>query len=101
VIRLFVSADLGPGAAAALTDEHAHYLTHVMRLPAGAAVAVFNGRDGEWAARIEVLGKRDIRLIVESRRRDQTAGPDIDLAIALVKRAPLELIVEKSTELGV
>ena len=32
----------------ALSEAQAYYLYNVMRLPRGAAVALFNGRDGEW-----------------------------------------------------
>jgi 16S rRNA (uracil1498-N3)-methyltransferase len=37
---------------------------------------------------------------VEARSRPQAIGPDLDLIIALVKRARLETIVEKASELG-
>ena len=54
--RLFVAADL-PGPIA-FDQGQANYLRNVMRLSPGATVKVFNGRDGEFAARIEALGKR-------------------------------------------
>ena len=47
-IRLHVAADLGSGAEVVLEREQAHYLFGVMRQEVGAAVLLFNGRDGEW-----------------------------------------------------
>src|ERR1700743_2025672 len=100
MIRLFVPEPLAEGAAIALPTEQSHYLANVMRLQPGAALLVFNGRDGEWRATLAEAGKRGGRLQVEVRTRDQVLPPDLDLIVALVKRARLETIVEKAAELG-
>jgi 16S rRNA (uracil1498-N3)-methyltransferase len=100
MIRLFVPHDLGSGAGLALDEGQSRYLAAVMRLQPGDALLVFNGRDGEWRASVASLGKRVVTLQVEARARPQAAGPDLDLVIALVKRARLETIVEKAAELG-
>lgn len=101
MVRLFVPDQLAPGAAVVPTAEQAHYLTKVMRLGVGAEVLLFNGRDGEWRAAVTEVGKRSCRLAAQARVREQTATPDLDLVVALVKRNRLEFIVEKATELGV
>lgn len=100
MIRLFVPDALHAGARFALADDQAHYLTNVMRRAVGEAVAVFNGRDGEWRAVVAEAARRRCVLAVDAALRAQTAGPDLDLVVALVKRARLETIVEKATELG-
>jgi 16S rRNA (uracil1498-N3)-methyltransferase len=100
MIRLFVSHDLAPGAALALDEGQSRYLAAVMRLAVGDEVAVFNGRDGEWRASVAAVAKRAVTLTALSRTRPQETGPDLDLIIALVKRARLETIVEKAAELG-
>ena len=100
MIRLFAPADLQTGAVIAATPEQAHYLTHVMRLAQGGEIALFNGRDGEWAATITGALKRGATLTVQTRLRAQTISPDLDLVVALVKRARLETIIEKAAELG-
>ena len=100
MIRLYVTSDLAAGQAIALPEGHAHYLRHVMRLAGGDEVLAFNGRDGEWRARLEAVGKRGAGLALEARTRAQTIGPDLDLVVALVKRSRLETIVEKAAELG-
>src|ERR1700722_11670682 len=91
VIRLFVSDDLRPGAAISLDRDQSHYLANVMRLSVGDRLRVFNGRDGEWEARVEAVGKREVRLAAESQTRQQTIGPDLDLLVALVKRARMDV----------
>lgn len=100
MIRLFVPHDLSAGARLDLDEGQSRYLSAVMRLAVGDQVAVFNGRDGEWRAGLAVVGKRAVTLEVAERTRPQEIGPDLDLVIALVKRARLETIVEKAAELG-
>ena len=103
MIRLFLtpSPDLAAGSTFNLPPEQGRYLTGVMRLDVGAEIAVFNGRDGEWTARIIEVGKKAVRLELLSQTRPQTPTHDLVLAIALIKRARLEIIIEKATELGV
>lgn len=100
MIRLHVPDDLAAEAAVAPSPEQAHYLTNVMRLTPGAALLLFNGRDGEWRARVESVGKRGCILRVGEKARAQSSTPDLELVVALVKRARLETIVEKAAELG-
>ena len=99
--RLFVEADLGEGASLTLGGDQANYLRNVLRLDAGAAVLVFNGRDGEWRAELARSGKREARLAVTSRIRQQEAGPDIAYLFAPLKRSRLDYMVQKATEMGV
>ncbi|HEX8232877.1 MAG TPA: 16S rRNA (uracil(1498)-N(3))-methyltransferase [Caulobacteraceae bacterium] len=100
MIRLHVADALHPGAAVVPSAEQAHYLLKVMRLAAGDELLLFNGRDGEWRAQVAEAGKRACRLEAVELARPQAFGPDLELAVALVKRARLETIVEKAAELG-
>ncbi len=99
--RLFVEADLGEGASLALSGDQANYLRNVLRLDAGDPVLVFNGRDGEWRAELAKSGKREAKLTVVSQTRPQEAGPDIAYLFAPLKRARLDYMVQKATEMGV
>jgi 16S rRNA (uracil1498-N3)-methyltransferase len=99
--RLFVEAGLAADASVPLTREQANYLLNVLRLGEDAAVHVFNGRDGEWLARVRRQGRRDAALAIERRLRAQIGGPDIDYLFAPLKRARLDYVVQKATELGV
>jgi 16S rRNA (uracil1498-N3)-methyltransferase len=99
--RLYVSGELAAGVAITLQEAQAHYLKNVLRLEPGAAVALFNGRDGEWAARIDGFAKRTGTLTLLERRRPQAPDPDLWLLFAPLKRARVDFLVEKATELGV
>jgi 16S rRNA (uracil1498-N3)-methyltransferase len=100
VIRLFVKDGLEAGMAVTPSREQSHYLGHVMRVNVGDRLRLFNGRDGEWEARVETVGKRDVVLLAEMQTRPQTVGPDLDLLVALVKRTRMDVIAEKAAELG-
>jgi 16S rRNA (uracil1498-N3)-methyltransferase len=99
--RLFVAADLASGATVEVSPEQGHYLRNVLRLAPGAAVSLFNGRDGEFLGRIAELGKKRNVLAVEAQTRPQQAEPDVWLLFAPVKRARIDYLVEKAAELGV
>ncbi|MDE2488307.1 MAG: 16S rRNA (uracil(1498)-N(3))-methyltransferase [Alphaproteobacteria bacterium] len=100
MIRLFIRDDLAAGRGVVLDEAQSRYLAAVMRLSVGDALLVFNGRDGEWRASVTSLGKRAVTLAVGEPSRPQAGGPDLELVVALVKRARLETIVEKAAELG-
>ncbi|HET9161231.1 MAG TPA: 16S rRNA (uracil(1498)-N(3))-methyltransferase [Caulobacteraceae bacterium] len=101
MIRLFVHQPLCAGATIEPEPDQARYLTGVMRRQVGDEVLLFNGRDGEWRAILSQIGKRGCTLTVARETRPQAEPPDLELVCALVKRAALETIVEKATELGV
>ena len=99
--RLFIEAPLAAGARYSCTGEQSNYLRNVLRMEAGDELRVFNGRDGEWRAAIAEAGKRATTLEVRAQTRAQQGGPDIDYLFAPLKRARLDYMVEKATELGV
>jgi 16S rRNA (uracil1498-N3)-methyltransferase len=99
-IRLYVDAALGVGQPVSLTADQAHYLFGVMRLAPGAAVLLFNGRDGEWRATVAEVGKRGGRLVCEAETAPLRRPPDLWLLFAPIKKARTDFIVEKAAELG-
>ena len=99
--RLFVEADLAEAASVACSSGQANYLKNVLRLKPGDGILVFNGRDGEWRAEVADAGKRDTSLLVRAQVRPQEGGPDIDYLFAPLKRARLDYLVQKATEMGV
>jgi 16S rRNA (uracil1498-N3)-methyltransferase len=99
--RLYVEADLAEGATVACTPAQANYLRNVLRLQPGDPILVFNGRDGEWRTELAEAGRRGAALAVRARSRPQEGGPDIDYLFAPLKRARLDYMVEKATEMGV
>jgi 16S rRNA (uracil1498-N3)-methyltransferase len=99
--RLYLEDDLAAGATLGLDHARAHFLRSVLRLSRGAELALFNGRDGEWLARLDGLGKGWASLLVERRLREQSGSPDLWLVFAPIKRARIDFLAEKATELGV
>jgi 16S rRNA (uracil1498-N3)-methyltransferase len=100
-VRLYVDAALGEGARVIPDDGQAHYLLHVMRAKAGDRVSLFNGRDGEWLARIAEMAKRSCTLECEHCTAPQTEVPDLWLVFAPIKKTPADYLTQKATELGV
>jgi 16S rRNA (uracil1498-N3)-methyltransferase len=99
--RLYVPDALTFGAVLEVTAPQAHHLRIVMRLAVGATVSAFNPHDGEWRCRIRETGRNRTSLTVESRLRAREAEGDLWLLFAPIKRARLDWLVEKATELGV
>jgi 16S rRNA (uracil1498-N3)-methyltransferase len=99
--RLYVSADLGADRAVALDEGPSHYLLHVLRAKPGNRILLFNGRHGEWLAEISQLSKRGVIATCMEQMRPQSAGPDLWLAFAPIKKTPADYLVQKATELGV
>jgi 16S rRNA (uracil1498-N3)-methyltransferase len=97
--RLFFDAPLAVGAAVALGREQSNYLGNVLRLSAGDAILVFNGRDGEWRASIGGR-KRPDALTIETQTRPQDRLPDIAYIFAPLKHARLDYMVQKAVEMG-
>lgn len=91
---------LAAGATLATTPAQAHYLRTVMRRGPGATLLLFNGRDGEWEARILALSRDAARLEVGRQQRAQADEPDLWLAFAPLKRDATDLVTQKATELG-
>jgi 16S rRNA (uracil1498-N3)-methyltransferase len=101
VMRLFVEADLAANVEVPLDEAQVHYLRHVMRRPDGTPLLLFNGRDGEWRTALAGRGKKAAVALVGERTREQLPEPDVWLCFAPVKRARIDYIAEKATELGV
>jgi len=99
--RLFVDQPLAEGQALTIDGGQAHYLTNVMRLKAGDAVALFDNRTGEWRAVIEQVAKRTVSLRVEALMREREAVPDLWLLAAPIKKGRIDWVAEKACELGV
>jgi len=98
--RLFVQQRLEEGAGVLLEGGQAHYLGKVMRAGAGDAVVLCDNQTGEWLARVEQAGKRDMVLRVERQMRPVEAVPDVWLCPALLKKQAFDWALEKATELG-
>jgi 16S rRNA (uracil1498-N3)-methyltransferase len=98
--RLYVDAPLAGGATLVCDSDQANYLLNVLRLGEKQRILVFNGREGEWQAEITGITRRGCALNVIVKVRAQEDGPDLDLLFAPLKRARLDYMVQKATEMG-
>lgn len=92
-----VALAAGPLALPADAARHAQ----VLRLQPGDEVLLFDGRGGQWRARVEAMGRRDVRVAVLAH---ETVERELDLAVTLALVMPagerMDVVVEKATELG-
>lgn len=99
--RLFVSEPIAAGHTVTVEGNQAHYLSRVMRVASGDAVALCDDVTGEWACTVSEAGKRHVTLTPIERLRTREAVPDFWLCPALLKKDRFDLVLEKATELGV
>jgi 16S rRNA (uracil1498-N3)-methyltransferase len=99
--RLYVEAALGQDVAVPIEGNAAHYLLSVMRVKEDDAVLLFDGLNGEWAAKPEQIRKRDLVLRCVQQTRPLETVPDFWLCAAPIKKGRIDLVVEKACELGV
>ncbi|MES2301078.1 MAG: 16S rRNA (uracil(1498)-N(3))-methyltransferase [Pseudomonadota bacterium] len=99
--RLFVEPRLSEGLRLPIEGQQAHYLGKVMRIAPGDAVILCDDATGEWVARVSEAGKRDVVVEVERQSRPREDVPDFWLCAALLKKPNFDLVLEKTTELGV
>jgi 16S rRNA (uracil1498-N3)-methyltransferase len=100
IARLCVSSPLKAGAAHECDREQGNYLRNALRLENGAAVLVFNGRDGEWLAELRIEGRRKCHLIAREKVREQQSGPPMHYLFAPLKKARLDYMAQKAVEMG-
>ncbi len=98
--RLFVKADLAAGAHVETNAGQFNYLAQVLRLAEGDQVLLFNGRDGEWSARLTFPAKKKLTLVSGTRERKQTPLPDLNFLFAPLKIGRLDYLVQKAVEMG-
>ena len=98
--RLFVDADLRAGTEVAADPAQTNYLLNVLRLGENDRVLVFNGRDGEWLARLAPSGKKRLDLVPVKAVRAQTPPSDLHYLFAPLKSARLDYTVQKAVEMG-
>ena len=99
-IRLYHPNSIVENIASLLSKEHTHYIVNVMRLKRGSNINFFN-KAGEWLSEIIFLEKDRVEVKFLNKIKDSTKAANIELAICLVKKNPMEIILQKATELGV
>lgn len=98
--RLFVDTPMHAGAVLPLPAGAARHV-QVLRLQPGEAVTLFDGRGGEWSARIERIGRQSVEVIVgvhDAVERELPRAVTLGLGVPANER--MDTLIEKATELG-
>tara|TARA_B100000886_G_scaffold203026_1_gene140264 strand:- start:244 stop:954 length:711 start_codon:yes stop_codon:yes gene_type:complete len=99
-IRLYHPNSIVENKTSLLSKEHTHYLANVLRVKLGSNLYLFN-KNGEWKSEIIFLDKNRVEVKFLDKVKEPINMHDVQLAICLVKKTPLDIILQKSTELGV
>jgi 16S rRNA (uracil1498-N3)-methyltransferase len=98
--RLFLDAAISAGQPIEASSDQFNYMANVLRLEADAEVLIFNGRDGEWLARLSFPTRKRIQLIPVEQTRPQPAASDLHYLFAPLKVGRLDYLVQKAVEMG-
>jgi len=102
VPRLYVDAELSPQATLELPEAAAHHAARVLRLREGDLALLFDGRGGEYEARLSMPGRGRVVAGIGARRDVERESP---LAVTLVQAVSsgekMDFTIQKAIELGV
>jgi len=100
--RFYCREALAPGAYIDLPEPVARHAVRVLRLPPGAPVVLFDGRAGEYEARIERIEKdRVVAALGAWRDVERESGLAVTLIQAVQSGEKMDYTVQKAVELGV
>ena len=99
-IRLYHPNSIAENTTELLSKEHTHYIVNVMRLKRGSNINFFN-KKGEWKSEIIFLDKDRVEVKFLKKIIQPSSLSRVELAICLVKKSPMDTILQKATELGV
>ena len=99
-IRLYHPDSILENNTTLLSKEHTHYIVNVMRLKRGSHLNFFN-KNGEWKSEIIFLNKDRVEVRFLEKIKEANNLSKTELAICLVKKNPMDTILQKATELGI
>jgi 16S rRNA (uracil1498-N3)-methyltransferase len=99
--RVFVEEKLVSGKGVGISEQAGLHLTRVLRLDAGAPMTLFDGTGGEFAATLERDGKKVWARVGAFTAGERESPLDITLLQGIARGERMDLIVQKSTELGI
>ncbi len=99
-IRLFYSESLYINLKSKLDKTQSHYIYKVMRIKEGQNFSLFN-QSGEFEAKVENILRGIVEFTIKKKLRSVDNPREIWLAFTPIKLNYLNLMIQKSTELGV
>jgi len=96
-----LDTELEPGFIT-IKDEKAHYLSTVLRCGRGDLLLIKDSRGCSYLSRITDVGRREVAIeLLEKQDLDPEPLLHIKLLQGLLKGEKMDLVIQKSTELGV
>jgi 16S rRNA (uracil1498-N3)-methyltransferase len=100
--RFFLDQNLAPGARLVLPPGAARHAVRVLRLAAGDTLRLFNGRGGEFDARIDLVSKDEVSVSVTGFRPAECESPlSVLLAQGISSGERMDYTLQKAVELGI
>ena len=99
-IRLYYVENIVENSTSSVSREHSHYIVNVMRLKKGSNINFFN-KEGEWLSEIIYIERDKVEVKFLNKVKEPSKISKIELVVCLVKKTPMEIILQKATELGV
>ena len=100
--RIYTPTPCGGRSQVTLETGPSRHLSRVLRLVRGDELTLFDGRGGEYLARIERLENDKVVLALERHLPiEREAGIDIRLLFAVAKGDRADWVIQKAVELGV
>ena len=100
--RVHVPGPLASGTRHTIEGDAANHIARVLRLELGDSLSVFDGRGGEYSARIESFRKNSVIIEVQDRSPvSRESSLSLTLAQGVSRGERMDWVVQKATELGV
>lgn len=100
--RIFTGQDINAGVTVQLEAGASQHLSRALRLNVGDSLCLFNGSGREWPCQITSVDRKQVSVMpAEPLARDLESPLTIHLGIAISRGDRMDMVIQKSTELGV
>lgn len=100
--RFYVGEKLGNGSDVRLPPDAAHHAARVLRLDPGDPIVLFDGRGGEFEAKITRMERGDVHAKTGAHREtERESGLEIVLVQGLSSGERMDFTLQKAVELGI
>lgn len=100
--RVYVDAALAAGSSYQVGGSAANHIMRVLRMREGDVITLFDGRGGEYGARITGFRKDGVDVqVLEHRAVERESPLDLTLIQGVSRGERMDWVMQKATELGV
>ena len=100
--RIYSDQPLTAGVSVELTDSAANHVGKVLRMKAGDALILFNGKGGAFQGQIAAVSKKSVEVSLETLLEGDAESPlTIELGQTLSRGERMDYVIQKATEVGV